>query len=164
MARTGLSPIIVSLLACFGAVAIGLTTYTLPIEGAASDPELVALLRAALHDSTTSLPPLTSLLQVQAVPADTGAIAHAAESATTDLTRWITAAAAADPAALRAWLGRWVWATAVTERDTFRLTLRQLTFHAGCPLISRLDAVSARPTDLPLQLIRVTGTCPAPEN
>lgn len=171
MVRITPGPIIVALLGCLGAAALGLTTYTLPIQGAASDPDLYALLSAALHDSPKQLPPISVVLAVQAVAPEPTAGDSArpervvplqgAAAASEASNAWVTAAAAADPAALREWLGRWVWASAVTDGDTVRLTLHRVSFHRGCPWMSRLDAVTARSPDFTTRLVRVTGTCPA---
>ncbi len=174
MVRITPGPIIVALLGCLGAAALGLTTYTLPIQGAASDPELFALLSAALHDPPKQIPPVSGTLAIEAVApepiAGDSALPEPAvpvEGAAADsekLSAWVTAAATADPAALREWLGRWVWATAVTTGDTVRLTLHRVSLHRGCPWMSRLDAVTARSPDFTTRLVRVTGTCPAIAN
>ncbi len=174
MVRITPGPIIVALLGCLGAAALGLTTYTLPIQGAASDPDLYALLSAALHDSPKQLPPISVTLAVEAVATEPTAGDSAwperavpvggAATVSEESSAWVTAAAAADPAALREWLGRWVWATAVTAGDTVRLTLHRVSFHRGCPWLSRLDAVTARSADYRTRLVRVTGTCPGIAN
>ena len=171
MVRITSGPIIVALLGCLGAAALGLTTYTLPIEGAASDPELRTLLSAALRDSSVPLPLASSVLPLQSttpanlaapsVPESRDSVARSDASIADEAHAWVTAAAAADPAALRAWLGRWVWASAVTDGDTVRLTLHRLSRHPGCPWLNSLTATSARSTDYHTRLIRVTATCPA---
>jgi hypothetical protein len=174
MGRIAPGPIIVALLGCLGAAALGLTTYTLPFEGAASDPELLALLSAALHDPPKPLPSASGILAVQPVlpestegrsPLPARAVRLGGGAAISEAARaWVTSAAATDPAALREWLGRWVWASAVTDGDTVRITLHRVSFHPGCPWMSRLDAVSARSADFTTRLVRVTGTCPANVN
>lgn len=174
MVRITPGPIIVALLCCLGAAALGLTTYTLPIQGAASDPDLYALLSAALHDSPKQLPPISVTLAVEAVATEQkegdsawperAVPVGGATTVSEESSAWLTAAAAADPAALREWLDRWVWATAVTTGDTVRLTLHRLSFHRGCPWLSRLDAVTARSADYRTRLVRVTGTCPGIAN
>ncbi|MEO8634028.1 MAG: hypothetical protein ABI587_02015 [Gemmatimonadales bacterium] len=171
MVRISSGTITVALAGCLIAAALGLTTYTRPLEGASSDPDLVGLLRAALHDSSPSLPAVSNVLPVQAIPDSDGEaqslVTGRPDTVETDSSiapgaqTWVASAAAADPAALRDWLGRWVWATAVTDGDTLRLTLHRLSFHSGCPWISRLDAVTTRSADFAPRLIRVTGTCPA---
>ncbi|MDZ4863943.1 MAG: hypothetical protein SGJ01_10905 [Gemmatimonadota bacterium] len=170
MIRLSRGPVIVALLGSLGAATLGLTTYTLPIQGAASDSRLLAVLRAALHDPTDTLPSASSYFAVEtptdtirpADPtrqADAPGIAHD-EAVLAGGQAWVTAAAATDPAALRAWLGRWVWSSAVTDGDTIRVTLHRVSLHANCPLISRLDAVTARSDYFDAHLVRVTGTCP----
>ena len=171
MVRIAPGPIIVALLGCLGAAALGLTTYTLPIEGAASDPELYALLSAALHDPAKPLPSASGILAVQTVAPESTEGASplparavrlgGATAVSEEASAWVISAAAADSVALREWLGRWVWASAVTDGDTFRLSLHRMSFHPGCPWMSRLDAVSARYVDYTTRLVRVTATCPA---
>jgi hypothetical protein len=167
MVRLPAGPLIVALLGCLGAVALGLTTYTLPIQGAASDPDLARLLHTVLHDSTPTMTSATAVLPVRAAPIEaeqpapgTTAWSGSAHDEPTTDAAWLAAAVAADSAAVRDWLGRWVWATAVTQGDTLRLSLHRVSLRPGCPWMSRLDAITTRSAAAGTRLVRVTGTCP----
>lgn len=159
-------PIFIALLGILGAAAMALTTYTLPIEGASSDPELYNLLAAAVdesplapHPSRGHSPlPITELAQ----PDTTGSSpAPSTVSDTSQPHRWAQLAAAADPDAIRHWLGPLVVATAgVQGPDTFALTLHRISLDSGCPLLSTLSASFVAKNGHPDRLVHLQATCP----
>lgn len=69
----------------------------------------------------------------------------------------MAAAARADTAALRRWLGAMVVRTSVIIGDTVYATYRRLSTRPGCPLLSHLRTTTVFSTQ---QLVQVTGDCP----
>ena len=110
MPRFGFPATLFLLFAALGATAVALTTYTFPIEGAASGPELYALIAGALHDPA---PPRRPALGTSAIKPDTppagapgilpGGAGTASEGVVAfgEPAAWAASAAAADSGALR---------------------------------------------------------------
>jgi hypothetical protein len=158
-----LASLLVAALGTALAVAMGLTTYTSPSHSSAPYDGVRSLISSSLHDSQPGLPPYHGRIGLVAVPPpeagiDTGAgvgppVSPAARA-------WARSAAASDSAALRAWLGPLVLATATTEADTTRITLRRISLEPGCPWMSTLRAVYANDGGWDLRLLRVSANCP----
>jgi hypothetical protein len=168
MARIGFTPALIAIVAGLGLVALGLTTYTFPIEGAASDPTLYNLIAGALHDAPLNRGPrlgASPLPVIPASPTDSGSAPNPPTASVAeprdDPRAWAEAAAQADSGALRDWLGRWVLATARTSHDTIRLTLRRWSHRPGCPALSTLVATTTGVARGVYRLSGITATCPS---
>jgi hypothetical protein len=165
MARVGLPSILLAVFAGLGATAVALTTYTFPIKGAASDPELYGLIARALHDPAPPRRPAlgTSAIEPDVLPAAAPGIVLAGSEdpgAFDAPAVWAASAAAADSGGLRDWLGRWVLATATTSHDTLRLTLLRWSARPGCPRLSTLIATTTGLAGKAMHLATITATCP----
>jgi hypothetical protein len=151
-------------LCSLGAAALGFTTYTRPIEGAGTDPDLRALIVRALHDSEPTLPSASTYLPVEVERPDSLQLAasrpNSDQGPSGQVTDWLRRAALTDSAALRGWLGGWVGATVTTQHDAIHLTLYRLTLHRGCPLLSTLQTTSRRSANWQDRLTRIQSTCP----
>jgi hypothetical protein len=167
MPSSNLLPKLIAALFLVAALSLGLTTYTLPNHGTPSYAALRALVTTSLGESLPAVPPADRNLDIQpatpfgASPAD---LATTEERASTmpaaEAVEWVRAAADQDSAALRAWLGRLVLVTAITDGDTVRTVLRRLTFHGRCPLLSALHLTSVGQARGSLRLTGITGSCP----
>jgi len=165
MARIGFAPALIAICAGLGLAGLGLTTYTFPIKGAASDPTLYNLIAGALHDPPLTPGPRLGTSPLPVSPASptesvSAPAPSAAEEPRDDPRAWAEAAAQADSGALRDWLGRWVLATARTSHDTLRLTLHRWSRRAGCPTLSTLVATTIGVSRGVYRLSGITATCP----
>jgi hypothetical protein len=168
MARIAFTPALIAVCGGLGLAALALTTYTFPIEGAATEPAVYNLIAVALHDPQLAAGPrlgpsplpLNPTSPVDTVPAPQPSEAPVS-GPHSDPGAWARAAAMADSGALRDWLGRWVLATARTSHDTMRLTLRRWSHRPGCPSVSTLVATIAGVARGGYRLIGITATCPA---
>ncbi len=145
-----------------GLVAIVMTTYTSPIEGAGTDPDLYNILAAALHQpGYPSNHPIgtTSLAVVPA--ADTAPSPDSLTVFSTQPREWAERAAAQDSAATQAWLGTWVIATGSTAANgTYQLTLHRIALTKGCPLLSSLTATYEEKEEGGRYIASLASTCP----
>ena len=171
MPRIAAVPTVIAVVAAIGFGALALTTYTFPIEGAASDPALYALIAGALHDPQPASRPLLGVSPLPLTSADSEAtdLGHRllrSDPVTSPLpdeaAAWAATAAGADSGALRDWLGRWVLATTTTSHDTVRLTLHRWSQRPGCPWLSTLVATTTGVARNEWRLVRITATCPPP--
>jgi hypothetical protein len=165
MPQLGRPTILITSLLTLLALGLGLTTYTQPIFHPGPARDLEDLFHRALADRLPDLPvlsagqtrldltPTTSTLPDRdAIPEDAPALG------------WARAAARADSAGLRGWLSPATLRWARTDHDTVYLALVRLTWHRGCPLVSRLNAVLSDVRPWGLQVVRVNASCPAPGN
>jgi len=159
MARLGrLTFLLMSSLALF-TLGLGLTTYTQSVFHPGPARDLEALLHRALGDTMPDLPAFSAgQTGLDLTPT---ASRHGRDSSEDGpALNWASAAARTDSAGLRGWLSPATLRWARTDRDTVYLTLVRLTWHRGCPLVSRLQAAltGRRPRDL--QVVRVSTSCP----
>lgn len=155
-------PRIVALLGFTLGIGLAYTTYTSPILSAGERGEVGELIHAALGDSQPPLPgPAPGML---VVPVDTAGSRSSREfhrdraiPAAPQPAAWMAAAARADTAALRRWLGALVVRTSVIIGDTVFATYRRVSIRPGCPLVSHLRTATVFSTR---QLVRVSGDCP----
>ena len=140
MSATSFIPKFAFAVAAVVACGLGLTTYTQPIVAPVQDQLVITLLRRALGDTVAPLPGPPSALSIRplteaaASPDPRRSQPPSPETTLMAPDNWAAARAAADSAALRAWLIRPAVSTASLRGDTLRTTLRRLTFRAGCPL------------------------------
>ncbi len=145
-----------------GLVTIVMTTYTSPIEGAGTDPDLYNILAAALHQPAypSNHPTGTSSLAVVPAPDTTPSRDSLAEFSSQPR-EWAERAAAKDSAATQAWLGTWVIATGSTAANgTYHLTLHRVALTNGCPLFSSLTATYEQKEEGGRYIASLESTCP----
>jgi len=163
-------PKLIALVLTVAALGLGLTKYTSPIHGGPAYADLRHFLGRALGDHAPVLPgppPALDLTPASALPAPIRnpelGDRIAPETAARDISqpqRWFARMAARDSAALRGWLGVAVLPTAVVHGDTVETTLLRLTLHRGCPILSRLTAISVGQASWRPRLVSVTANCP----
>jgi hypothetical protein len=139
---------------------VSLTMYTQSVFDPGPAQDVQDLLRRALGDRLPALPPFSvgqTGLVLTPVERD-----HRQESAPTGdpAFHWALAAARSDSAALRSWLSPATLRWARRDRDSVQVAFVRLTWHRGCPLLSRLDAVLSQQAQRDLQVVRVSASCP----
>jgi hypothetical protein len=140
---------------------LGLTTYTFPIVGHVRDDDVLAVIHRALGDTAPSLPAPPSSLTSQRDVRPAGPFGDLFDRDTSgaapEPVAWATRAAAMDSSALREWLDRSGLFTGSSTGRARTTTLWRLTTHPGCPLLSRLSAVTMIATK---QLVEISSDCP----
>jgi hypothetical protein len=155
--------LIVFLLGALAAMALGFGVYTVPNHGGPAYGDLQDLLQRALGDPEPALPGPPRGLPVQPPGADSEAARPdwpPSPERDSVVAAWLAGAVAADPAAMRAWLGPAVLATSSTRGDTVRTVLWRMTLHHGCPLLSRLDATSVGRASGSTRFVSLASNCP----
>jgi hypothetical protein len=161
------STLIPKVLATIGvalAVALGFTTYTAPNHAGAAYSDIHDLIALALGDARQPpLPGPPSTLPIgplDTFPAGLAPSPSRPAAGPTEPRDWIARAVTRDSAALRGWLGGAVVVTAAVQGDTARTTLWRVTLHPGCPLVSRMQAISVGHAQGSPQLAFLTADCP----
>lgn len=153
---------ILALLAIVSAMAYSVTSYTQPNHGGPAYSHLHDLLSHALGDRRPSKPGPRSDLVVISVDSGYLRVNPARPydlAAEPTVLATLAAAVAEDSAAVRAWLGKLVLATSTADGDTVRTRLWRPTLHAGCPLVSRLEAVAVGRTSREWTYIALSSDC-----
>lgn len=164
MPQLGRPTILITTFLALLALGLGLTTYTQSVFHPGPAQDLENLFHRALADSLPDLPVLSAgRTRLDLTPTPPTLPDRDAIPESDPALGWALAAARADSAGLRGWLSPATLRWARTDRDTVYLALVRLTWHRGCPLVSRLEAVLSDVRPRGLQVVRVNASCPAPQ-